>query len=216
MNKQVVKDNLDNIEKEIKDIQNKIRSMKKANKSEIIKVNAEINELKDEIINKKVSLLKIGFVGGSSLFGAIISLIAGGFASAISLGFFIGFGALTVSSAVAGYFAYKNKLKLEKKILSNENKKTILSCENFENQNLSYLLQQKEKYIAMLETFDKKEDKTKTNEDRSIEILKAIKKNSDTSKFVDGNEYDASNETLINYQKKLSEKTKNQDDELKK
>jgi len=215
MDKQAVRDNLNNVEKEIKDIQNDIRSKKKANKGEIIKTNAEINELKDKIINKKASLLKIGFVGGASLLGAIISLIVGGFASAVSLGFFVGFGVLTVSSAVAGYFAYKNKLKLEKKILSDENKVAILSCESFENQKLNYLLKQKENYIATLEAFAQKGDKFKNkgSGDKSKTILSAIKRNFDSAKFVDGNEYDATNEALLNYQKNLAAKTKKQTEE---
>lgn len=215
MDIEAIKLNLENVEKEIKDIQNNIRSKKKANKNEIIKINAEMNELKDKIINKKASLLKIGFVGGVSLLGSIISLIVGGFASTVALGLFLGFGACAVSSAVAGYFTYKNKLKLEKKILFDENKVAVLSAESFENGNLSYLLQQKENFIAMLKSFENKkdEDKIKINGDKSKIILNAIKQNFDSAKFVDGNEYDATNEALINYQKKLAEKTKKQAEE---
>lgn len=214
MDIEAVKHNLENVEKEIKDIQNKIRSKKKANKSEIIKINAEMNDLKDKIINKKASLLKIGFVGGASLLCSIISIIVGGFSSALALGLFLGFGACAVSSAVAGYFAYKNKLKLEKKILFDENKVAVLSAENFENGNLSYLLKKKQNFIAMIDAFENNnnENKIKVNDDKSKIILKAIKQNFDSAKFVDGNEYDASNEALINYQKKLAEKTKKQDE----
>ena len=214
MDIEAIKLNLENVEKEIKDIQNKIRSKKKANKGEIIKVNAEINELKDKIINKKALLLKIGFLGGATLLSSIISIIVGGFTSNVALGLFFGFGACAVSSAVAGYFAYKNKLKLEKKILFEENKVAVLSAESFENENLNYLLKKKENYIAMLNAFEIKNDKEKIkiSDEKSKMILNAIKQNFDSAKFVDGNEYDASNEALINYQKKLAEKTKKQDE----
>ena len=69
---------------------------------------------------------------------------------------------------------------------------------------------QKENYITIIDALSKVDKRKKQEKEisKSIEILDAVKTGVNTNRYVDGNEYDASNETLLNYQKSLIKKDK--------
>lgn len=210
MTKNDVKNLLKETENKIKVLQGKLRQDKKDNKIKKINTLEKLSEIKQDLLAKKGNIFKFFFVGGASLLASIFSLFLGGIKNPISLGFLIGCLSLTVISGVGAYFSIQKKMKLEKNVLLLESKLSVLNAENFDSLELDELKKQRENYYTILEALNKdsKNVKGKSKDSKSINVLKAVKIGADTNRFVD-DEFDASQETLINYQKTLQNKEKN-------
>lgn len=201
---------LEQTNEKINDIEEKIRAEKKANKVAKIKALENEEKLQEKILNKKESFFKLCFFGITSCLASIISLMVGSISNPLNLGFFVGFGTIAALNGIGAYHCAKKKVKLEREVLLLKSKISILSANSFENLELNELIKQKENYITIIDALSK-DDKRKKQEkeiSKSIEILDAVKTGVNTNRYVDGNEYDASNETLLNYQKSLIKKDK--------
>ena len=203
--KEVIK-KIEQLDKQIYCLEKEIRIQKKQNKIQKFEALEEARGLKEKILSKKSSAFKIALISGICLIVSAFSLIIGGVASAVAVGLCAGFGALSAGGAALAGALLKNKLKYERKLIIVEDKIAVLTNESFDNLGLEELQDEKEKYLLILDYINQEIEKkqSKKKSDKSIDILKAVQLGANTNRFDDGNEYDASTEAVLNYQKKLA------------
>lgn len=206
--KEIIK-KIDKLDKQIYELEKEMRTQKKQNKIQKFEANEQARKIKEEIINKRSNIFKLSFVSGVFGLGAVLSLVLGGITSAVAIGLTAGFGVLAMSGVVLTSFVVKNKLKLERKLIIVEDKIAFLNNVDYEKPELEKLQDEKEKYMLVLDAINEESEKKqlKNKTDKSINVLKAVQLAANTKKYDDGTEYDASAETVLNYQKALAKKS---------
>lgn len=211
MTRKDLKQQLEQTINEIEHANAELRAQHKLNKAKKIRINDKLTSSKDRLIGQHENIFQSAFLGGSALLASVLSAVFGG-ATLAGLLISVGFGCLGLGCGAIMLVAYKKKVKIEKEILNLENELNSLpeNSEEIENleQRIKILSGKQANLINKLEKLEEKANRSK----QKIDILKAVEESNNTNRYV-SDEFDASEETLLNYQKSLQKK---RDEELKK
>lgn len=198
---------LESTQQLLEEAKRKLRLQMKIDKAERIRLNEKIGKAKNQILSKNENLFQSSILTGGALIISLLSAVLAGSTSLLALLISVGFGCMAITTGIIGACTYKSKLKAQKQLLGLEKdlQELSLKSEELDNieQELSGLYNERKYILEKLIEIEKDEAIQK----KDIEILKAIKKSEKSSKYV-GEEYDASNESLLNYQKSLHKKQK--------
>ncbi|MGN1208529.1 MAG: hypothetical protein ACI4TI_03575 [Christensenellales bacterium] len=206
MTKNEVINKIDEINRQMNEVEDKLKSNKKEYILQKNKAKENLRQIKEKIIDKKSSIFRSIVVGCASLFfgfSSLMLILFGGLsASSINFAKFVGSGFLAVcsiSAIVSAIMATKDikaKNELEKnKIIAEdaldlaENAETKVEAEN-NNAILNELAREKAKYLKALEAFDEIEKKEKSvKKDNTKKLLtKTVAKKDLEDSSLDSNE----------------------------